>query len=1438
MAPQVVIDLSKEDGVDDPPRKTQPPRSNGPNPSKSKVDRTNSGVNELRPSYRSTSMDRRQKRPTFGDWSAPSSRTAPKSQDSLSGSGAKLSTKQSSGYGRQNDTTRASSKPSSRIIDASSSSKKVNTVLGTASERRKPSFSTAGLSNGVSPAYSKPKGAAAAPIAGSRDPIGVSDSPPNSPRVGFKRPRAEGELSTLERLKRPKLESRVDLDAGRRAAYTNIADLSLQRREGQRPNAFESLRTRKAAPSAPRQNAPYRSKTTSSVIDLLSDEDGEDGAVEELLPSKLKFDAESSSKADHEPMKHSTSSQREEISRIIREDQEIKGNISDRELDASASRTAARDSPVQDQRSGLPLETFKTSDTQEMRHSREDLRKEQHSNNKTRRIDASSDDEHSPISALAPRVPMSDEGGFPTASGKLEKLKQASTPPSLETRPSTQLVTETKKRASEMSINGAPFRERESEPDRNLHSTARPVFQQPKSRATGSITRDSSESLTNNQSGVRPSQKVGGPKKSKAYQNVLDRRGDEPKQASLSDEEAANFVKSQASSGIAQAASLSVQSKVTSSQKDAAQQELHITDPPQRRVPHDKESDTLALGPKAEIGSRPGALVASIGNTMKKANGGDASETNDGAMERSKPANLSNESESQVLPPLAGKSDQAFASLSSAKQVEMIVGRYMDEVRVENEYWNKAWLRRARCSKAKTQQSTDVSAAKPYSFAKLKPLPLIQADKKSRSQGAVKLLVEKSVPGGKPMKAPFIVQPNIIEPHDDMPSYSHFVNIKSNFLAPNVTTLQHWPYFGDDFDYSEDAKGLKEQYSFDMDQRSTKLLRLAQAQKYEHYAEDALRELGIGWSDILRYLLEVSPNVGSDPAAIEALKRRTESTSEDFCRSHTRTAQVLSSLPASTPERLAKAALTCHHFHNLAWFSLWHIARRHQFKSLSGQQHAEQTPLDDATCRICFRFACPYHGEIEELEDSDEEADSDTKKAITTDIINPPAVNNRKRVGFNPAPEGLPSSGIEPMSRKDPRNAPYWEKGFKHKADERGPFYPCHHPKQTCEGAQCSCFENMVPCEKTCSCSAECARRFKGCSCSTERLKKGQRLMCYEDERCVCYSLGRECDPDLCGSCGVLEVLDPVNRECEDLMQGRCRNACIQFGRPAQTLLGQSGIHGFGLYAGQTIRQHDFVGEYKGEIITKEEAERRGAVYEKQQLSYLFTLNAFQEIDSTYFGNNIRFINHAGNGKNNLYPRIFMVNTVHRIALFADKTIQKGEELLFDYGPKFPDEQLGGKKAYQPRVRNSNMVHDFWEVEVERDATGYRRARKAAKPTGKGKARKTDEKSSKQQRGPPPGAGGRPRKNASTEEADAQSLEPDDRLSAGDRLAAFNVAVEPVGEEMGFDAVNGADDEDEFEPESSEDTNSEEQDEEEDEGPGPARRSRRGRCLKVRRPRD
>ncbi|EME89198.1 uncharacterized protein MYCFIDRAFT_25813, partial [Pseudocercospora fijiensis CIRAD86] len=202
-------------------------------------------------------------------------------------------------------------------------------------------------------------------------------------------------------------------------------------------------------------------------------------------------------------------------------------------------------------------------------------------------------------------------------------------------------------------------------------------------------------------------------------------------------------------------------------------------------------------------------------------------------------------------------------------------------------------------------------------------------------------------------------------------------------------------------------------------------------------------------------------------------------------------------------------------------------------------------------------------------------------------------------------------------------------------------------------------------CEKSCSCSKTCPRKFQGCSCSSEKAGRSHKLVCFDDDRCACFQRGRECDPDLCGACGVCSVLDPVHKYRE--LRGQCRNASIQRGVAKHTMIGDSGIHGLGLYTCEDIRPHEFLGEYKGEIINKAEAERRGAVYEHQKLSYLFSLNDTQEIDSTYFGNKIRFINHADKSKCNIYPRIIMVNTVFRIALYGQRKVKPGEELFFDY---------------------------------------------------------------------------------------------------------------------------------------------------------------------------
>uniref|UniRef100_A0A0L8G9I8 SET domain-containing protein n=1 Tax=Octopus bimaculoides TaxID=37653 RepID=A0A0L8G9I8_OCTBM len=92
------------------------------------------------------------------------------------------------------------------------------------------------------------------------------------------------------------------------------------------------------------------------------------------------------------------------------------------------------------------------------------------------------------------------------------------------------------------------------------------------------------------------------------------------------------------------------------------------------------------------------------------------------------------------------------------------------------------------------------------------------------------------------------------------------------------------------------------------------------------------------------------------------------------------------------------------------------------------------------------------------------------------------------------------------------------------------------------------------------------------------------------------------------------------------------------------------------------------------EVITNEEAERRGKRYDAEGRTYLFDLDYNDgdcpfTVDAGYYGNVSHFVNHScdpnlevfGVWINTLDPRL------PRIALFAKRDIAKGEELTFDY---------------------------------------------------------------------------------------------------------------------------------------------------------------------------
>ncbi|MGB6222437.1 SET domain-containing protein [Haloferula sp.] len=111
-----------------------------------------------------------------------------------------------------------------------------------------------------------------------------------------------------------------------------------------------------------------------------------------------------------------------------------------------------------------------------------------------------------------------------------------------------------------------------------------------------------------------------------------------------------------------------------------------------------------------------------------------------------------------------------------------------------------------------------------------------------------------------------------------------------------------------------------------------------------------------------------------------------------------------------------------------------------------------------------------------------------------------------------------------------------------------------------------------------------------------------------------------------------------------------------------------SAIHGRGVYATQDIPAETKVIEYIGELIDKEESEKRAwaqhAVAEEtgDAAVYIFTLNKRWDIDGNVPWNTARLINHS------CAPNCEAWIEGKKIFIHSLRDIKKGEELGFDYG--------------------------------------------------------------------------------------------------------------------------------------------------------------------------
>lgn len=100
---------------------------------------------------------------------------------------------------------------------------------------------------------------------------------------------------------------------------------------------------------------------------------------------------------------------------------------------------------------------------------------------------------------------------------------------------------------------------------------------------------------------------------------------------------------------------------------------------------------------------------------------------------------------------------------------------------------------------------------------------------------------------------------------------------------------------------------------------------------------------------------------------------------------------------------------------------------------------------------------------------------------------------------------------------------------------------------------------------------------------------------------------------------------------------------------------------GLGLFANAPFEKGDFVIEYAGKLLNGKEADEKGG-------RYLFRINSRWTIDGSTRKNLARYINHS------CRPNCEPYHSGKKILIYAEKKIQPGQELTYNYGKEYFDE--------------------------------------------------------------------------------------------------------------------------------------------------------------------
>ncbi len=114
--------------------------------------------------------------------------------------------------------------------------------------------------------------------------------------------------------------------------------------------------------------------------------------------------------------------------------------------------------------------------------------------------------------------------------------------------------------------------------------------------------------------------------------------------------------------------------------------------------------------------------------------------------------------------------------------------------------------------------------------------------------------------------------------------------------------------------------------------------------------------------------------------------------------------------------------------------------------------------------------------------------------------------------------------------------------------------------------------------------------------------------------------------------------------------------------RPKHEVKIQKGLSGLGLFAMDDIPKDDFIIEYKGPLLTKEQADDKGGLY-------LFAVTDTKwTIDGSSRANTARYLNHS------CKPNCEAIADRNKIVIHAKRNIKAGEELTYDYGKEYMED--------------------------------------------------------------------------------------------------------------------------------------------------------------------